>query len=205
MKYITLSLCAMLMFLPACQDSSNEDAEKMIETSASTGGQNVDIEIGDDDSVSMSADTEQVDFLHKIRTRTGSLKAGRFFLHFLELQISMGLGAFVCYLVVRLISSSPSYTTIYRPGTLLFALGDIFFLVIPVVAWMTVRGHGWRYSLEIAVAMIVPVAAIIVLGQLSRYAYLLWLITAGYPAMTLGMLVYMLYRHDHFLGWESRA
>jgi hypothetical protein len=153
----------------------------------------------------MSADTEQVDFLHKIRTRTGSLKAGRFFLHFLELQISMGLGAFVCYLVVRLISSSPSYTTIYRPGTLLFALGDIFFLVIPVVAWMTVRGHGWRYSLEIAVAMIVPVAAIIVLGQLSRYAYLLWLITAGYPAMTLGMLVYMLYRHDHFLGWESRA
>lgn len=152
----------------------------------------------------MSTDTEQVDFLHKTRRHTGGLKAGRFFLNFLELQVAMSLGALVCYLVVRLISSSPSYATSYRPGTFQFALGDIFFLTVPVVAWMIVRGHGWRYSLEIAVAMIVPVALIILLGELTRYAYLLWLLTAGYPAMSFGMLVYMVYHHDHFVRWERQ-
>lgn len=153
----------------------------------------------------MGTDTEQVDFLQKIRISKAGLKVGRFFLHFLELQISMSLGALVCYVVVRLISTSPNYATSYRPGTFLFALGDIFFLTVPVVAWMILRGHGWRQSLEIAVAMIVPVTLIILLGELAGYAYLLWLLTAGYPAMSLGMLVYMLYRYNRFVGWERQA
>lgn len=153
----------------------------------------------------MGTNTEQADFLQKIRISKGGLKAGRFLLNLLELQISMGLGALVCYLVVRLISTSPSYATSYRPGTLLFALGDIFFLTVPVVAWMIVRGHGWRHSVELAIAMIVPVALIIVLGQLAGFAYLLWLLTAGYPAMSLGMLFYMLYRYNRFVGWERQA
>ena len=153
----------------------------------------------------MSTDTEQVGFLQKIRISKGALKAGRFLLNLLELQISMSLGALVCYLVVRLISSSPSYAPSYHPGTFLFALGDIFFLTIPVVVWMIFRGHGWRHSLEIAVAMIAPVVLIIVLGQLAGFAYLLWLLTAGYPAMSLGMLVYMLYRHDHFVEWARQG
>jgi hypothetical protein len=146
----------------------------------------------------MSTDTEQVDFLQKIRISKGALKVGRFLLNLLELQISMGLGALVCYLVVRLISTSPSYAMSYRPGTFLFALGDIFFLTVPVVAWVIFHGHGWRHCIEIAAAMIAPVALIIVLGQLAGFAYLLWLLTAGYPAMSLGMLVYMFYRRDHF-------
>ena len=145
----------------------------------------------------MSTDTKQVQLLHKIRMHTAGLKAGRLFLQFVELQISMSLGALVCYLLVRLISS-PGYTTSYRPGTFLFALGDIFFLTLPVVAWTIFRGHGWQHSLEIALAMIVPVGLIILFGELAGSPYLLWLITAGYPAMSFGMLVYMLYRRDHF-------
>lgn len=153
----------------------------------------------------MSINTKQVQLLNKIRMQMAGLKTGRFLLNLLELQISMSLGALICYLVVRLISSSPSYATSYRPGTSLFALGDIFFLTVPVVVWMIFRGHGWRHSLEIAVAMIAPVALIIVLGQLAGYPYLLWLLTAGYPAMSLGMLFYMLYRYNRFVGWERQA
>lgn len=152
----------------------------------------------------MSTDRKQLDVLHTIPMRRIGLRVGYFLLHFLELQISMGLGALICYLVVRLTSSLPTYATSYRPGTFLFALGDIFFLTLPVIAWMIFRGHGWQHSLEIAVAMIVPVALIILLGELASYAYLLWLITAGYPAMSLGMLFYMLYRHDHFVRWERQ-
>ncbi|HEX6268693.1 MAG TPA: hypothetical protein VFZ43_00530 [Anaerolineales bacterium] len=153
----------------------------------------------------MSIDTKQVNFLYKLGIRGGGSKVGRFLLHFLELQIPMGLGALVCYLVVRLISASSSFGTAYRPGTFLFAVGDIFFLTVPVVAWMIFRGHGWRTSLGIAVSMLMPVAAIMVVGQLAGYAYLLWLITAGYPAMSLGMLVYMLYHRGHFTRRVSHS
>jgi hypothetical protein len=122
----------------------------------------------------------------------------RFLLRFLEMQLPMVLGAAVCYLLLRLIPASSSFATVYHPGTYLYTAGDLLFLTVPVVASMVFRGHGWRHSLEMAVALLAPVAAIIVLGELAGYAYRPWLITAGYPAMSLGMLVYMLYRsYEH--------
>ena len=113
---------------------------------------------------------------------------------FVQLQIAMSVGALVCYLMGRLIPASSSFATVHYPGAYLYTAGDVFFLVTPVVAWMMVRGYGWRHSMEMAIAMIAPVAAIVVLGELARYAYRPWLITAGYPAMSLGMLVCVLYR-----------
>jgi hypothetical protein len=110
----------------------------------------------------------------------------------------MCFGAFICYLVVHLISVSSSLAAAYRPGTFLFATGDIFFLTVPVVACMIFRCHGWRHSLELAAAMITPVVIIMALGQFTDYDYLTWLLTAGYPAISLGMLIYVLYRRDHF-------
>jgi|RhiMetdeSRZDD1v2_1073273.scaffolds.fasta_scaffold03890_2 hypothetical protein len=151
----------------------------------------------------MTTNSKQTYFSSKTR-RFADSKAGCFFLHFLELQMSMTLGALVCYLVVRLISTSQGFATLYHPGTLLFAIGDIFFLTVPVVAWMVFRGHSSRHSLELAVAMILPVVVIIVLGQLTAYDYAIWLLTAGYPAMSLGMFTYMLYRPDLFTGQVSR-
>lgn len=140
---------------------------------------------------------------HQDPTSGLSTQARGCLLHFLELQIAMGLGALICYLVVRRISDVGSFSTAYRPGTFLFATGDIFFLTVPVVAWMIFRGHGWRHSLKVALAMISPVAVILVLGPLTAYDYLTWLLTAGYPTMSLGMLIYMLYRRDHFTRWTA--
>ena len=135
--------------------------------------------------------------------------AGRFLLHFLELQIPMVLGASVCYLLGRLIPGSSSFAAVYHPGTYLFAIGDVLFLSVPVAAWMIFRGHGWRRSLEMALAMLAPVIIITVVGEVAGAPYLLWLVTAMYPAMSVGMLLYMLYRRDHFsarvLGAASQA
>ena len=147
----------------------------------------------------MTTESKQAYFPHKTRLFRNS-KAGRFVLHFLELQIPMVLGAVICYLLVRLITSSSSFSTIYYPGTFLFAIGDLLFLTVPVVVWMILRRYSWRHSFEMGIAMIAPVAAIMVLGQLTAYDYLTWLLTGGYPVMCLGMLMYMLYRRDFFTG-----
>lgn len=97
----------------------------------------------------------------------------------------------MCLLVGRLVRTTSIYATDYHPGTLLFFLGDVFFLTLPVVAWMLVRGRRWRHSLELAGAMLAPVAAIVGLGELTGSTYLLWLVIGMYPAMSVGMVAYM--------------
>jgi hypothetical protein len=132
-------------------------------------------------------------------------RASRLFLSFLELQVPMVLGAFVCYLLGRVISGSSSFAATYRPGTYVFAIGDVLFLTVPVVAWMLFRGRGGRYSSEMALAMLAPVAVIALVGELAGYPYLLWLVAGMYPAMSLGMCVLLVYRPDRFTGPMNRA
>lgn len=124
-------------------------------------------------------------------------QAGRFLLTFLELQIAMVLGAFVCFQLGRVISDAASLSAAYHPGTYLYAIGDVLLLSVPVVVWRRIRGRGWRHSIELALAMIGPVAIIAVIGELAGYAYRLWLVTGMYPVMSLGLILYMLYRRDH--------
>jgi hypothetical protein len=132
------------------------------------------------------------------RVRGAAANFGRRLLPFVELQLAMAFGALACLLVGRVARASPIYATDYRPGTVTYFLGDVFFLTVPVVIWILIRGFGWRRSLELAVAMLLPVAAIVLLGELTRTAYLLWLVTAMYPAMSLGMLAYLLFRRGVF-------
>jgi hypothetical protein len=123
---------------------------------------------------------------------------GHRLLFFLELQIAMALGALVCLLVGRVIRATSIRSTDYNPGTFLFFFGDVLFLALPVMAWMLFRGYGRWHSLEVAVAMLAPVAAIVVMGEMTGSPYLLWLVVAMYPAMSVGMLAYTLIRGDVF-------
>lgn len=146
----------------------------------------------------MTDNKNQAYFLYKtLRSRSDS-KAGSFILQFLELQIPMALGAVICYLLARLVPPTSSFATTYHPGTYLFAVGDMLYLSIPVLVWMIFRGYSWRYSLGMAIAMVTPVIAIMALGMLTDDDFLTWLLIAGYPAMSIGMLACMFYRRDHF-------
>ena len=148
----------------------------------------------------MTDNKKQAYFLYKPRRSESGSKAGIFILQFLEMQIPMALGALVCYLLARLVPPTSRFATIYHPGTYLFAVGDMLYLSIPVLIWMIFRGHSRRDSLGMAVAMVAPVTAIMALGTLTEYDFLTGLLTAGYPAMSIGMLAYMFYRRDHFAG-----
>jgi hypothetical protein len=126
--------------------------------------------------------------------------ARRFILRFLELQIPMALGAFVCYVLGSVISDRSGLALAYHPGTYLFAIGDVLFLTVPVAAWMLIRERHWQPGLEMALAMVAPVAIVALVGEVLRYHYLLWLVTGMYPLMCLGMIADIAHRRDRHVA-----
>ena len=133
-----------------------------------------------------------------LRKRILASKTMRFLLHFLEMQIPMVLGMIPWHPVVRALRASPTYAEAFQRGSALSILGHGLFMTIPMVAWMVIRRHGWRHSMEMGAAMLAPGLAIIGLCSLGADTYWPWLITLASPAGTVAMLLYMLYRRDHF-------
>ena len=122
-------------------------------------------------------------------------KVSRFIQHLLEMLVAMGAGMAIFHLLARLIPASSSYAEVSDPETDLHTIAMMVFMTVPMVGWMIVRGHGWRHSTEMAVAMSAPTVAIILLCQLIDLS---WLADVSGPAMFLGMITAMLYRRDHY-------
>jgi flagellar biosynthetic protein FliP len=129
-------------------------------------------------------------------------KTGRFFWHFFEMLIAMGAGMGVFHLFIVLIRPY-SNSAVIQSGTALHAIVMAMFMTAPMVAWMIVRGHGWRHSVEMAIAMLGPMAAVGLLCQFGADTYLPWLAEASCPAMFIGMIAAMLYRRDHYTRAKS--
>jgi len=105
------------------------------------------------------------------------------------------------FMLRDVIPASSSYPAVFVRGTILFDLAMVVVMTVPMVAWMIVRGHGWRHSAEMAFAMSAPMAVVIALRLLAGSdIYLPWLRQVGYNGMFLGMLIAMLYRRDHYTG-----
>jgi hypothetical protein len=120
------------------------------------------------------------------RAPAGAQMAGRFMLHFGEMVLAMMAGMLIYMPVAGLIPTS------------LQQFGMALFMAAPMVAWMRIRGHGWRHGFEMALAMLVPWAAVVGLVGLGVANVLPWLAHASDPAMYLGMLGIMLVRRDHY-------
>src|SRR5512134_395667 len=102
-------------------------------------------------------------------------QVGRFLLHLLELAIPMVLGMMGVGMLADQLQASPSFGAAFQSDTDLSILGDGLFMSLPMVAWMVVRRHGWRHSLEMAAAMIVPGLAIVALSWLGADSFAPWL------------------------------
>src|SRR5262249_17919923 len=74
--------------------------------------------------------------------------AGRFVLHFGEMVLAMYAGMLIYMPMEGLVPSS------------LQPIGMALFMAGRMVVWMRIRGQGWRHGLEMAVAMLVPWAAL---------------------------------------------
>lgn len=136
---------------------------------------------------------------HKIHS--SAVKVARFSLHYLEMVVAMMVGMPFFFMLRNVIPASSSYAAVLVRGTILFDLAMVVVMTVPMVAWMIVRGHGWRHSAEMAFAMSAPMVAVIALRALvGSDTYLPWLRQVGYNGMFLGMLIAMLYRRDHYTG-----
>ena len=121
-----------------------------------------------------------------LRLPAGALTATRFVLHFGEMVLAMMAGMLVYMPVAGFIPAA------------LQQIGMALFMAAPMIAWMRIRGHGWRHGFEMALAMLGPWAAVESLVALGAANVLPWLAHANDPAMYLGMLGIMLVRRDHY-------
>ncbi len=127
-------------------------------------------------------------------------KMGYFPLHLLEMSVAMMVGMPILFMLRSLIPTSSGYAAAFKSGTILSELAMAIFMTIPMVAWMILRGHGWRHSAEMGFAMFAPVAAVFVLRLLGADAYLPWISKVSHLGMFFGMVIAMLYRRDHYPG-----
>jgi hypothetical protein len=86
--------------------------------------------------------------------------AGYFVFHFAEMLVAMMLGM-MFFVPVRLALTAPGYTGLLDASSIDFQVWMGAFMVAPMVAWMRVRGCGWRGGAEMGMAMLLPQAAIL--------------------------------------------
>jgi hypothetical protein len=77
------------------------------------------------------------------------------------------------------------------------------FMSAPMVAWMRYRGHQWSDGLEMTVAMLAPMFALVLPVELGVARYVPELSEGSLPifshvAMIAGMVVLMIYRFERY-------
>jgi hypothetical protein len=80
-----------------------------------------------------------------------------FWRHYLQMAIVMAVGMFAGGAILVLVTGITSWddVTIQYPNQALLVMAAG--MSIPMVAWMLLRGMGWRNSCEMAAAMVLPV------------------------------------------------
>jgi hypothetical protein len=136
---------------------------------------------------------------------TSARRPGRrtFLRHFVEMLLAMFLGMLVLGGITQLIFAAAGSSLTDAPGSVRVMLMGVD-MTVPMVAWMSYRGHPRARNAEMAAAMIVPTlvaAALAAAGTLSTGAAL----GIQHAAMIPAMLGVMLWRYDHYSGSHAHS
>lgn len=132
--------------------------------------------------------------------READIRAGatwRFVRHYLEMVAAMvaGMAALAAFgLVVDL----PDRTAVELVEMALW-------MTAPMVAWMRIRGHGWRVCNEMAAAMLLPAAAALALLGTGAVTDGHTLVMLEHTVMFPAMLGAMLLRRDEYTGHHQHG
>ena len=119
-----------------------------------------------------------------------------------EMLVAMMLGMMI-FVPFRLALAAQGYTALLDANSVDFQAWMGAFMVVPMAAWMRLRGCGWRDGAEMGVAMLLLQAAILGLLGLSLSDSLPWFSNSEHTAMLVGMLALMLYRRERYTSGYS--
>jgi hypothetical protein len=120
----------------------------------------------------------------------------RFMRHLLEMVVAMVAGMAVLGGALAVLGEPPGYANLLLRYALMGA-----FMSAPMVGWMRFRGHSWSDGLEMTLAMLVPMFALVLPVELGVAVPGLSegsLMMLSHVAMIGGMVALMLYRWDRY-------
>jgi len=118
--------------------------------------------------------------------------------HLLEMVLAMGAGMVVLGVALGVLGEPPGYANLLLRYGLMGA-----FMSAPMMAWMRYRGHQWSDGLEMTVAMLAPILALVLPVELGVARYVPGLsegslMMLSHVAMIAGMVVLMIYRFERY-------
>ncbi len=127
----------------------------------------------------------------------GRLVSGwHFTRHLLEMVVAMMAGMAVLGVAIWVLGEPPGYANPLVEYGLMGAS-----MAVPMVAWMRHRGHSWSDGLQMTVAMLAPMFALVLPVELGVAVPGLSegsLMMLSHVAMIAGMVVLMIYRFDRY-------
>lgn len=127
--------------------------------------------------------------------------------HYAEMLAAMFLGMIVLGGLLSAVVgfAGGDYGALEDDAPALLLLAMALNMSVPMVAWMRYRGHAWRLTYEMTVAMLVPALAAIALlwtGAVTKFGTLMMLL---HVAMLAAMLLAMLARRDEYSHEHRRT
>jgi hypothetical protein len=130
------------------------------------------------------------------RVRAGSTSKRAFARHFGEMVLAMFIGMGVLGGLAELIFAASGSGLSDQPAGLRVMLMGVY-MTVPMVAWMSYRGHDGMRNLEMAASMMVPsvvVAALAWAGALEIESAM----GIQHGVMIPAMLAVMVWRYEHY-------
>ena len=123
--------------------------------------------------------------------QAGATRRWRLLRHYLEMVTAMLAGMAGLGLASALVVDLPDRTSVRLVEMAVW-------MTVPMVAWMRVRGHGWRAGAEMAATMLVPAAGALMLLGTGAVTDPDALLMAEHTVMFPAMLGVMLLRRDEY-------
>jgi len=117
----------------------------------------------------------------------------RFVWHFIEMAIAMLIGMMPLGFVLSALGQSD----LSNRSPEAFAMAMTASMVLPMAAWMRIRGHGWERTGEMTAAMTLP-DLLLVVGSLAGLLPHAAALSAMDTLMWAGMLAAMLFRWSDY-------
>jgi hypothetical protein len=135
-------------------------------------------------------------------------RVGRFAWRLAEMVIAMNVGMGV-FAIVRALLTPTGFSDMIQEHRDVRYLGMALFMTAAMALFMRYRGHSWERTVEMTVAMVVPIAVACLLWRFGFGAILPQvsdgaLGTTTHVAMYGGMLLAMLYRFGEYAHTEHR-